>query len=139
VIRAVHGEEPASGLVFADAPPGATCPTVEALRDSDLVVLAAEPTPFGLHDLQVAVELCKALGLPCCVVINRADLGNDEVERYCQRERVPVLAHIPYDREMASAGARGIALARESPAAKGAFARIARDAMKLAEGPGGRP
>jgi MinD superfamily P-loop ATPase len=94
-------------VVLVDAPPGTSCPVIEAVRDSDLVVLVTEPTPFGLHDLQLAVEMVRALSLPCVVAVNRADLGDDRVRRYCADEGIEIVLELPNDRRMAEAYARG--------------------------------
>ena len=138
LIAAVRKHEPVSGLVLADAPPGATCPTMEAIKESDLVVLVTEPTPFGLHDLRVVVELSGALGLPVAAVVNRADLGDREVMRFCETEGVPVLAEIPYDEELAAAGAEGWVAAARSARARERFTRIADAALELAASSGRR-
>lgn len=90
-----------------DAPPGTSCPVVEAVRGCDLVVLVTEPTPFGLHDLKLAVEMVRALKLPLGVVINRANLWNGELRQYCARARIAVLGEIPDDRAVAEAYSRG--------------------------------
>ncbi|MBU0982491.1 MAG: ATP-binding protein [candidate division Zixibacteria bacterium] len=90
-----------------DAPPGTTCPTIEAVRDVDYVVLVTEPTPFGLNDLELAVGMVRELGLRFGVVINRSDIGDDRVETFCIRENIPVLLSIPYDLECARAYAGG--------------------------------
>jgi MinD superfamily P-loop ATPase len=109
VIRAVKdlSEAPPLDLVIVDAPPGVACPTVEAMKDSDYVVLVTEPTRFGLHDLRLAVDTARELGLPCGVVINRAGIGDDGVERYCAEQRIPILLGIPEDRRIAEASSRG--------------------------------
>jgi MinD superfamily P-loop ATPase len=106
-IREVKLAAPNGQLLVLDAPPGTSCPVVEAVRGSNLVVLVTEPTPFGLHDLRLAVEMVRALKLPLGVVINRADLGDGEVRRYCERTRIPVLGEIPDDRTVAEAYSRG--------------------------------
>ena len=90
-----------------DAPPGATCPVVETMKDVDYVVLVTEPTPFGQHDLALALKLARALGKPCGVVINRALPGQDLIDRFCEHEHVDILAHIPFRREVAAACAEG--------------------------------
>ena len=72
-------DDATADVVLVDAPPGTSCPVIEAVRGSDLVVLVTEPTPFGLHDLRLAVEMVRALGLRCVVAVNRADLGDDRV------------------------------------------------------------
>lgn len=99
------------GLTILDAPPGTSCPVVESLRGADYALLVTEPTPFGLHDLRLAVEVAKReLGLPTGVVINRDGVGNSEVEDYCQREGIPILLRIPLDRRIAEASSEGIPL-----------------------------
>jgi MinD superfamily P-loop ATPase len=75
VIRAVKRAAPAADLIVLDAPPGTACPAVETVRGSDLAVLVTEPTPFGLHDLRLAVEMVRSMDLPLAVVVNRADLA----------------------------------------------------------------
>lgn len=94
-------------VVLIDAPPGTSCPVIEAVRGSDLVVLVTEPTPFGLHDLELAVEMVRALGLRCVVAVNRADLGDDRVHRYCAAEGLEIVLELPNDRRIAEAYARG--------------------------------
>ncbi|MBN1825557.1 MAG: ATP-binding protein [Candidatus Eisenbacteria bacterium] len=97
-------------LAVLDAPPGASCPVVETLRGADRVLLVTEPTPFGLHDLEQAIGLARdALGLPVDVVLNRADEGDDAVERFCEKEGIPVVLRIPFDRKIAEAYSEGIA------------------------------
>lgn len=99
--------EAASDVVLVDAPPGTSCPVIEAVRGSDLVVLVTEPTPFGLHDLRLAVEMVRALGLPCVVAVNRADLGDDRVHRFCAEQGIPIVLELPNDRRIAEAYAHG--------------------------------
>jgi MinD superfamily P-loop ATPase len=94
-------------VVLVDAPPGTSCPVIEAVRGSDLVVLVTEPTPFGLHDLELAVDMVRALGLRCVVVVNRADLGDDRVRRFCSSEDIEIVLELPNDRRIAEAYARG--------------------------------
>ncbi len=94
-------------LVMADAPPGTSCPVIESVRGADVVVLVTEPTPFGLHDLELAVEMVRALGLRLVVAVNRADLGDDRVHRFCATEGIEIVLELPFDRRIAEAYARG--------------------------------
>ena len=96
-----------SDIAILDAPPGTTCPTVASIRNVDAVVLVTEPTAFGLHDLRLAVEMTRTLGIPMGVVVNRVGLGDDRVDEYCQAEGVPIWGRIPDDREVAEAYSRG--------------------------------
>jgi MinD superfamily P-loop ATPase len=98
---------PPLDVVIVDAPPGVACPAVEAMRGADLAVLVTEPTPFGLHDLKLAVETARLLGIPCGVVINRAGIGDSRVNDFCAAEDVPILLEIPDDRRIAEACSRG--------------------------------
>ena len=97
--------------VILDAPPGASCPVVETMRGADAVLLVTEPTPFGLHDLRVAVEVARdELGLPVAVIVNRDGVGDDGVDVYCAAEGLPILLRIPLERAIAEGIANGEAL-----------------------------
>ena len=101
--------------VIIDAPPGTSCPVVEAIRGADFVLLVTEPTPFGLHDLKLAYELTRELGLSAGVIINRDGIGDHRVEDFCAERELPVLLRIPMDREVARGIAQGIPLVRLKP------------------------
>lgn len=90
-----------------DAPPGTSCPVIEATKEADFVILVTEPTPFGLNDLVLAVETMRELGREFAVVINRHGIGNDDVLRYCEAQNIPVLAKLPNDRRAAELYSRG--------------------------------
>jgi MinD superfamily P-loop ATPase len=107
LIRAVKREMLGGRAGIIDAPPGTSCPVIEAVRGSDYLVLVTEPTPFGLNDLRLAVEMARELGLPHGVVINRCDVGDDGVRRFCDDDGIRILAEIPDDRRIAEAYSRG--------------------------------
>ena len=98
-----------------DAPPGTACPVIETMRASDFLILVTEPTPFGLHDLSMAVDVVRGLGIPFGVIINRAGIGDDGVEEYCKQEEIPILLEIPFDRHIAELYSRGVPFVREMP------------------------
>jgi MinD superfamily P-loop ATPase len=106
-IRAVKAAASPTDLAILDCPPGTSCPVIESIRGSDLVLLVTEPTPFGLYDLKLAVEMIRALKLPLAVVVNRCDIGDDKVRQYCMSQRIAILAEIPDDRAVAEAYSRG--------------------------------
>jgi MinD superfamily P-loop ATPase len=95
------------GIVLVDAPPGTSCSAIEIIRDVEHVVLVTEPTPFGLHDLKLAVETTRIMRKPITVVINRSDLGNNDVHQYLSSEHIDTLATIPFRQQIAEAYARG--------------------------------
>jgi MinD superfamily P-loop ATPase len=106
---------PAQAVKIFDSPPGTTCPVIEATRDADFVILVTEPTPFGLHDLKLAVETMRGLERKIGVVVNRHGIGNDEVIDYCGDEGIPVIAKIPADRRIAELYSRGRLIYPEIP------------------------
>jgi MinD superfamily P-loop ATPase len=106
-IRAVKAASTKADLMILDCPPGTSCPVIESVRGSDLVLLVTEPTPFGLHDLKLAVEMVRALKLPLAVVVNRCDIGDDQVRQYCLSQRISILAEIADDWAVAKAYSRG--------------------------------
>jgi MinD superfamily P-loop ATPase len=127
VIRGVKKYIDPANIVIIDVPPGTSCPVVEAVKGSDFCLLVTEPTPFGLNDLALAVEVVKKLGIPCGVVINRVGVGNQEVEQYCQREGIPILLRIPLDRNIAMLYSQGIPLVEGMPWWREEFLRLFRD------------
>lgn len=101
-----------------DSPPGTSCPVIEAVKDADFVILITEPTPFGLNDLKLAVETVRELNKKFAVVINRYGTGNNNVELYCKKEDIPIIAKIPDKREIAELYSRGKLLYNKIPAVK---------------------
>jgi MinD superfamily P-loop ATPase len=124
VIKEVKKHMDHGSVVIIDAPPGTSCPVIEAVKGSDFCLLVTEPTPFGLNDLSLAVEVVRELDIPCGVIINRAGVGSDEVEQYCHRERIPILLAIPLDRNIAALYSRGIPLIEGMPRWREEFLRL---------------
>jgi len=113
-----------SKIVIFDAPPGTSCPVIETVRGTDFCLLVTEPTPFGLNDLKLAVEMTKEIGVPRAVIINCWGVGNDEVEKYCNEEGIPVLLKIPWDRRIAEGYSRGIPAVTVLPEMKEKFLNV---------------
>ncbi len=101
-----------------DSPPGTSCPVIEATKDADVVILVTEPTPFGLHDLKLAVETMRELDKKTGVVVNRYGIGNDDVIDYCNSEKIPLLAKIPNSRRIAEIYSSGNLIYKELPEVK---------------------
>lgn len=107
LIREVKKHIRQDWLTILDVPPGTSCPVVEAVKDADFVLLVTEPTPFGLHDLKLAVDLVRQMNLPFAVVINRYGIGNQEVEEYCKAENIDIVMKLPDDRRIAETYSSG--------------------------------
>jgi MinD superfamily P-loop ATPase len=99
--------------VIIDAPPGTSCPVITAVKGSDFCVLVTEPTPFGLNDLILAVEVLRKLKIPFGVIINRCDIGDGKVESYCKQEDIPILMKIPFSREIAVSYSEGVPIVKK--------------------------
>ncbi len=120
-------------LSILDSPPGTACPVIESLHGSDFALLVTEPTPFGLHDLKLSVEVAREIGVPVGVVINRDGIGDEAVEEYCQKEEVPVLTRIPNDRKIAELYSNGVPFVKEIEGWKEKFIRLYGKIEKLVE------
>jgi MinD superfamily P-loop ATPase len=115
LIREVKKQIKPSDTVIIDAPPGTSCPVIEAVKGSDFSLLVTEPTPFGLNDLKLAVETLKQMKIPHGVVLNRAGVGDNKVKNYCNRENIPILMEIPMDRKIAEAYSEGKSIIETMP------------------------
>jgi MinD superfamily P-loop ATPase len=104
-----------------DAPPGTSCPVITAMKETDFVLMVTEPTPFGLHDLKLAVEAVRLMGIPHGLVINRCDMGDSGVMEYAKKRNMPVLMEIPFDRRIAEAYSKGRLIVEEMPEWKEKF------------------
>ncbi len=131
IIQALKRKMNRDSIVIVDAPPGTSCPVVDAIKGSDVCLLVTEPTPFGLHDLTLAVELVSKLELPAGVIINQADIGDDKVEAYCKREGLPILMRLPYDQELAINYAQGIPAIDALPEYRERFSQLCQNIKTL--------
>jgi MinD superfamily P-loop ATPase len=112
-------------VVILGSSPGTSCPVVETMRDADFVLRVTEPTPLGLHDLRLAVQVARdELGLPIGGVGNRDGIGDAGVEAYCAKEGIPILMRMPLDRRIAEEIAEGRALVEALPRYRAAFLRL---------------
>jgi MinD superfamily P-loop ATPase len=107
IVRAVKNTVATADLMIFDSPPGTSCPVVETARGSDLVLLVTDSTPFGLHDLKLALDMAKTIQLNHAVVINRAVEGRMETRQFCEQTQIPILAEIPETWSVANAYAEG--------------------------------
>jgi MinD superfamily P-loop ATPase len=133
VIKQVRTHEAENGLTIIDAPPGTSCPVIAAMKGTDFVVLVTEPTPFGLHDLTLAVDAVRLLGIPHGLVINRAGMGNDDVKAYAARQGLPILMEIPFDRRIAAAYSKGELLVKTLPEYNDIFKALYGKIQRLVE------
>jgi MinD superfamily P-loop ATPase len=120
------------GDAIIDAPPGVSCPAVNAVMDSDVILLVTEPTPFGFYDFELAWRAFSPFNKPMGAVINRAGLGNDAIDRFCGDKKIPILARIPYDRAIAVFYSQGRIIAEVSPELRKIFVALMGEIRALA-------
>jgi MinD superfamily P-loop ATPase len=121
LIKKVREQKMPGKVTIIDAPPGTSCPVIASIKDTDFVLLVTEPTPFGLHDLKLAVGVAEILDIPRGLVINRSDLGDDQVKAYAHKMNLPILMEIPFDRQIAETYSRGESLVEQIPEWKDKF------------------
>ena len=124
LIKKVRSHIKPENLNIIDAPPGTSCPVITAVKDTDFVLMVTEPTPFGLHDLRLGVQAVKLLKINMGLVINRSDIGNQEVRDYARQENIPILLEIPFDRKIAEAYSRGKMIVDAMPLWKDKFVEL---------------
>lgn len=124
VITAVKKHADPEKTVVIDVPPGNACAAVEAVEGSDFCVLVTEPTPFGLHDLKYSVRMLDQQEIPSGVVVNRAGIGDDRVEKYCEDEGIPILMKIPNDRKIAELYSEGVPFVKVMPRWRDKFSKL---------------
>lgn len=139
VIRKVKEHANHNGIAIIDVSPGTSCPVLESIKDSEFCLLVTEPTPFGLNDLFLAVEMVRELDIPFAVVLNRAGVGNNKVEEYCQEESISVLLTIPLDTEIARLYSKGVTLVEGIPQWKESFIRLFDKAREIVDERNCRP
>ncbi|WP_028315666.1 ATP-binding protein [Desulfatibacillum aliphaticivorans] len=107
-----------------DCPPGTTCPMVEAVGGADYCILVTEPTPFGLHDLNMAYQAVQQMDIPAGVILNRAGMGDDCIQEYCKANGIPILLEIPHSREIAEGYAAGKDILSSMPSLEDGFKKV---------------
>jgi MinD superfamily P-loop ATPase len=117
---------------FMDCPPGTSCAVMAATREADIVILVTEPTPFGLHDLSLAVDTMRFMGKPVAVVLNRYGIGNDDVLDYCQSQDIPVWAKIPHSMKLARLYSQGEILYQKDSGLRAALDGILEKLQEIA-------
>jgi MinD superfamily P-loop ATPase len=134
LIRAVKSKINPNKTAILDAPPGASCPVINTVSGSDFIIMVTEPTPFGLHDLRIAVEAISHLAIPFGVILNRSDVGDNEVQKFCAQRAIPLLAEIPYNRLIAEGYAKGDLLVTSAPEYIRLFLQVFERIRELIEG-----
>jgi MinD superfamily P-loop ATPase len=133
LIRALKKRIERGKTVIIDVPPGTSCPVVESVKGSDFCLLVTEPTPFGLHDLELAAATVGKMGIPSGVVVNRVSPGNGDgiIRNFCAAQEILVMMTIPFDRKIAEAYSRGQAMVDAIPAYREKFRRLFFEIAKI--------
>jgi MinD superfamily P-loop ATPase len=121
------------GINILDSSPGTSCPVVETIKDSDLCVLVTDPTPFGINDLKLSVDMAREIGIEPVIIVNRAEYRDDALKEYCSREQLDIIGEIPDERRIAESYSRGELAVEKFPEIKGLFENISDKILTLAE------
>lgn len=132
LIRQVKKRIREKGLTIVDCPPGTACLAVECMRDSDFCVLVTEPTPFGLHDLKLALEVARKLRTPHAVFVNKHGLPGPDILAFCKLKNLPVVGQLRHDLKIARDYSDG-RLVIEDPEHKETFESLLANVLKEAE------
>ena len=115
LVKAVKNKIDDNKITIIDSPPGTSCPVIESIKDTDYCILVTEPTPFGLYDLKLAVEVVRELKVPFGVLINQDGIGDTGVEDYCKEEDISIIMKIPHDKNIARLYSNGIPFIKKMP------------------------
>jgi MinD superfamily P-loop ATPase len=124
LVRAVKARRQDGTPAILDAPPGTSCPVVATIRGADFVILVTEPTPFGLHDVELAAQMVRQVGVPFGVVVNRVGIGDNRIHDFCARQDIPILLEIPDDRRIAEAYSKGDLIVDTLPEYRASFEQL---------------
>ena len=117
-------------IVIYDAPPGTSCPVIEAVKKTDITILITEPTPFGFNDLKLAIETLQQLNQPFGVVINRSGENDKIIENYCRENNIEIYGKIPFMRKAAEIYSSGKIIIEHVPEIKNAIKQIAERVLR---------
>lgn len=120
--------------VILDCSPGASCTVVQSIEGCDYCLLVTEPTPFGLHDLKIAVELVSKMGIPCGVVVNKASQTNKSIHKFCQEEGIEILMEIPFSQEIAKGYSKGVLPVSDNPKWQQKFSELYQKVERSVQG-----
>ena len=116
-----------------DSPPGTSCPVIQTVKNSDFCILVSEPTPFGLHDLKIILQVLESMEIPSGVIVNRAGVGDKKIYEFCRGKNIPILLEIPYDKRIAELYSRGIPFSQEMPEWRAKFIALFKTIRGLAK------
>lgn len=133
IIRALKKHIDPEKVVILDSPPGTSCPVVETLRKVDYALMVTEPTPFGLHDLKLALQIVREMKIPFGVVVNRDGGAYSMIDEFAREEKIEILEKIPFKREIAKAYSNGVLFTDVLPEWKERFERLYEKILKSSE------
>lgn len=123
IIKGLHSMAKGEDIII-DCPPGTSCNTVNALEGSDFAILVTEPSPFGLSDMKLVVQLLQDMEIPFGIVINKADDENSEILDFCDKNSIEILGELPFSREVAKSYSEGKIIADALPDSQEIFKNI---------------
>jgi MinD superfamily P-loop ATPase len=108
-------------LILTDGPPGVGCPVIASIGGASAVLVVAEPTVSGIHDMQRVVQLTEHFRIPAMLCINKFDLNSDltaDIRDYAKNNGVTWLGQIPFDPIFTKAMVQGQTVFEYNPDSK---------------------
>lgn len=124
IINQLKKDNENKDVLVIDSPPGTSCATVAAIEDVDYAVLVTEPTPFGVSDMKMVVEMLREMGIKFGVVVNKAGMGDNEIYEYCETEKIEILMEIPFEKEIAAMYSKGLIFSKNKTGYKEKFTKV---------------
>lgn len=117
-------KEVSEPMIFIDCPPGSACIVMDSIKDADYCILVAEPTLFGVHNLNMVYELVNLFNKPFGVVLNKTLEEENPAEKFCLNRKIKILGKIPFDHELGNINSNGEIAVRESKTYKEIFSNL---------------
>ncbi len=89
-----------STLILTDGPPGVGCPVIASMGGASGVLIVAEPSVSGVHDMERVVQLAAHFKVPAMVCINKFDINSEksrQIEEFAVRRGLAFLGRVPFD------------------------------------------
>jgi len=113
----VYNEANDPDIIIIDTSPGTHCNVINALKGSDEAYAVTEPTPLGIHDLDLILKLLKAFQIRSNVILNRSDLPGvkEQMDSVIKEYGTRISAEIPMDDLLLKSYVEGIPVVRMYP------------------------
>lgn len=130
IIKNILEEYRSENISIIDCPPGSACIVMESIKDADYCILIAEPTIFGVHNLNMVYELVRLFHKPYGVVLNKCLDSKNPAEEFCNKKGIKIIGKIPYDNKLGTINSNALIASRESEVYRDLFLELFESVVK---------